>query len=182
MSKIVFQGKTEDGLDILVRYPTRVDLKPMHKFINDLSAERTFVRNQGIKISLEEEKEFLEKQLKGIGDKTKIQLLAFNNTNLVGISGIEMKDRAQKHVGNLGISVAKDFRTRGVGSKLMEIVIKEAKKNLLDLKLFVLTVFANNTVAYEMYKKFGFREFGRLPKGVIHRDKFVDEVYMYKEI
>ncbi|MCH8820996.1 GNAT family N-acetyltransferase [Patescibacteria group bacterium] len=182
MSNIVFEGKTENGLGILIRYPTESDLQAMLNFINELSAERTFVRNQGVVFTLEQEKKFLDDHIKKISDKKIMQLLAFSDSKLVGVSGVDMKDRAQSHVGYFGISVEKDFRSKGVGSKLMEIIINEAEKNLPNLKIIVLTVFANNPVAEEMYKKIGFKEYGRLPKGITHRDKFVDEIYMYKNV
>lgn len=33
-----------------------------------------------------------------------------------------------------------------------------------------------------MYKQFGFTEYGRLPRGYLHRDQFVDQILMYKNI
>lgn len=64
----------------------------------------------------------------------------------------------------------------------MEIVLEESKKDLPGLKVVVLTVFANNKVTIEMYKKYSFIEYSRLPKGLNHRNKFVDEIYMYKKL
>ena len=63
----------------------------------------------------------------------------------------------------------------------MEAVLKEAKK-LKGLKIIDLGVFGNNPVARNLYKKMGFIEYGNLPKGILHKDKLVDHIYMYKEI
>ena len=41
-----------------------------------------------------------------------MQLLVFYDNKLVGSSGVEMKDKAQKHIGNFGISIAKDSRDK----------------------------------------------------------------------
>jgi len=39
-----------------------------------------------------------------------------------------------------------------------------------------------NPTAKELYKTFGFVEYGSLPKGLLYKGKFEDEVYMYYEV
>lgn len=112
MGQVVFKGKTENNTEILVRYPNEKDVESIHKFINSLSAERTYVRTQGEVITLDQEKQYLDNQLKKIKTYHSMQLLVSNGNKLVGISGVEMKDKAQKHIGNFGISIAKDFRDK----------------------------------------------------------------------
>ena len=46
------------------------------------------------------------------------------------------------------------------------MVINEAETNLPDLEIMILDVFANNSLAKGMYKKFGFLEYGVLSKGI----------------
>ena len=95
------------------------------------------------------------------------------------MSGITLKDKSENHVGDFGITVARGFRNQGIGSLLLKCVLEEANKNLPGLKIITLRVFANNPVARKLYRKFGFKEFGLLPNGTRHREKFVDLVYMY---
>ena len=64
----------------------------------------------------------------------------------------------------------------------MELVISESVKNITKLKIIELEVFGNNPIAKKLYEKFGFIEFGRLPDGIKHRDKYVDAVLMYKKV
>ena len=59
---------------------------------------------------------------------------------------------------------------------------KEALKNIPELRIITLGVFATNDIAMNMYKKFGFVEFGRLPEGVLHRGNYIDHIYMYKRV
>jgi len=33
-----------------------------------------------------------------------------------------------------------------------------------------------------MYEKFGFKKYGCLPGGVLHKGKYVDHLYMYKKL
>lgn len=64
----------------------------------------------------------------------------------------------------------------------MKLTLKEADKNLPKLRIITLGVFSDNALAQKMYEKFGFKEYGRLPKGVLHKNKYVDHIYMYKII
>ena len=64
----------------------------------------------------------------------------------------------------------------------MEKVIDEARKNLPQLEIIMLNVFANNDLAKSMYKKFGFREYGILPQGIKLEKGYADDVLMYKVV
>lgn len=86
------------------------------------------------------------------------------------------------HIGNFGISIAKDFRGEGIGKLLMQTVLDEAVKEIPDLQMVTLGVFSNNDLAKKMYEEFNFVEFGRLPKGVKLEVGFTDHIYMYKVI
>lgn len=180
--KIVYQGKTKKGNDIIIRYPNKDDAKTMCDYINILSRERTFIRFQGEEVSLENETKYLNSQLEKIEKKKAVLFLVFCNNQLIGISGIDMKDKTESHEGSFGISIAKEFRGEGVGKKLMELVLEEARNNLPQLKIITLGVFANNPLASVIYKKFGFKEFGTLPEGILHKGKYIDHIYMYKNL
>ncbi len=93
-----------------------------------------------------------------------------------------MKGRTSSHVGLLGISVAKEFRRDGIGNLLMDLILKEGEKEMPQLKTIILGVYSTNDIAQNMYKKFGFVEYGRLPEGIFRNKKFEDEILMYKKI
>lgn len=180
--KTVYQGRTKSGRDIIIRYPTKDDLKSLWEYINTLSKEQTFIRFQGKEITLEEEEKFLNNELKKISEGKAVQLLTFTGNQLIGVADINMQEEAEKHIGSFGLTVAKDFRNEGIGTKLTEIALNEANKHLVGLQIIILGVFANNPVAINLYKKFGFVEFGNLPNGLLHQGKLVDHIYMYKTV
>jgi RimJ/RimL family protein N-acetyltransferase len=180
--KVVFEGKTRSGKHLLIRYPKKGDELLLLNYINALSQEQTFIRFQGEKITLEEEEKYLVSVLEKIEKKSAVVLLAFTEEKLIGNTGLEMKDRVEKHEGVLGISVSADYRGEGVGKLLMELVMAEAEKNIADLRIITLGVFANNDLAKGMYEKFGFVQYGTLPKGVVHKGEFIDHIFMYKKI
>lgn len=179
---VIFEGTTKDGRKYLICYPKGGDVESLAKYINTLSQEKTFIRFQGEKISLKDEEKYLKGQLEKIQKKLTVQLLTVCEENVVGVTSIDMRDKTEKHEGVFGISISKEFRNQGIGKIFMDMILKEAKKNLPDLRIITLEVFANNPRAYEMYKKFGFKEFGMLPKGIYYKGKYVDRVYMYKEV
>lgn len=180
--KIVFQGKIKTKEDILVRYPEPNDVEEMLKYINGLSKERTFIRYQGEQETLESETKYLKSRLEAIGNKKAVHLLAFSNNKLVAATDIHMMDKTEKHVGIFGISVIKDFRGKGLGKLLMELILKEAKSKISDIKIVTLGVYSTNDIAKSLYKKLGFIEYGMLPNGITRGGKFEDAVLMYKNI
>jgi len=180
--KIVYQGKSKKGTNILIRYPNKKDAGQMMEYINTLSKEKTFITFQGEQIGLDEEIKYLEDLLKKITDKKAIHLLVFSGDRLIGISSVSLGQRTQRHIGLLGITITKKFRGEGIGKLLLQTVINEAIRNLEGLEIILLGVFSNNSLAYNLYTEFGFMEEGRLPKGVKLENGYVDHIYMYKNV
>ena len=182
IGKIVFEGLSKKGKQIIIRYPAKDDPQGMCDYINVLSKEKTFVRFQGEEVSLESETKYLNSQLKRINKSQTVQLFVIHNNKIIGICAVDMKDKTESHEGVFGLSVSKEFRGEGIGSLLVKLTINESIKNLSQLKIITLGVFSNNLLAIGMYKKLGFTEYGRLPKGSLRRDQYVDHVYMYKNV
>lgn len=177
---IVYQGKIKNGQEVVIRYPTENDVEVLTNYINTLSKEETYILLQGEQLTLEYEKEYLKSLLEKMAKKKKIVLMVFIEDKLVAESSIEMRDRAENHIGRFGIAVAKDFRGLGIGKLLMQTIMDEAKKELPDLKMIILGCFSNNHNALKMYEEFGFIKYGVLPKGIKHKGQYVDNVRMYK--
>ncbi len=175
--KVVFENN-----EIIIRYPQKDDLGEMIGYINTLSLERTFIRFQGEQVTISEEKQYLDNVLSKISDKKEVMLLVFARDKLVGNSSIEMFDKTERHRGLLGISVAKEYRGKGIGKLLINKVFEEAKKELANLKIVTLSVSPINFLAQNLYKKFGFIEYGKLPNGIFRNNKYEDEILMHKEI
>ncbi len=178
---IVFKGKINNN-DILIRYPESSDAKQMMVYINSLSDERTFITYQGEHETLESETKFLNQKLKSIYEKTAVMLLAFAKERLVGISGVELGIKTNRHIGTFQISVAKEYRGKGIGKKLLKITEDESIKNLPGLEILILGVFSCNIKAKEMYVKAGYIKEGMLPRGIKLENGYDDHIYMYKNV
>lgn len=179
--KTVLTGKTRTGRKLHIRYINENDVSITNEFINKISQEKTFMIFQGEKISLEEQKKYIESNLEKIKKNEAVHLLAFINGELVASSDITLKNKVFSHIGGFGIVVAQKYRGEGVGKILAKTVIREAKKNIKGLKIITLDVFSTNLVAQKLYKSIGFQEYGRLPKGVKHKNKFIESIHMYRQ-
>ncbi len=179
---IVWEGRSRQGKTIVIRSLQQDDAEALCRYMNALSEERTFVRFQGEQLTLEEETAYLSGQLQRMEQNQTIQLVALCEGTVVGAADVNRKDLVEKHVGVLGMSVAQSYRGEGIGALLLETVLKEAAAQLPHLRIIVLEVFSDNTLAIAMYQQFGFVEYGRLPEGVLHHQAYVDTVYMYRKI
>lgn len=178
---IILQKEIENTGTLVLRVPMIEDLENMTEYINTLSQEKTFITFQGEEISLESEKAFLEAEIKNIKEKKNVMLLAYLNEVLVGIGAVRGSAAVTSHIGILGISIQKEYRDKGIGKILFSAILEETEKNL-PIRIITLEVFANNPTAQELYESFGFIEYGRLPGGIHHKEKYVDNVLMYKKI
>jgi GNAT superfamily N-acetyltransferase len=73
-------------------------------------------------------------------------------------------DASRHGFGELGMTVARPWRGRGVGSALMEAAIDWAREH--GLHKLSLAVFAHNTAGLALYRKYGFVEEGRRVKQI----------------
>lgn len=115
--------------------------------------------------------------------ENEIELVAVVDNAVVGTAGIEAIGKKYKvrHRAEFGISVAKEFWGLGIGHALMTACIECARSaGYIQLEL---NVVAENIRALSMYKKAGFVEYGRNPKGFCSRTAgFQEVIYMRLEL
>lgn len=179
LGTIVYEGKTKKGTPIMIRYPTEADIEKAMDFINTISKEQTFITFQGQQLTLEDEKKYLLPFYKQIENDEAIKLFAFQGGEIVGVSDVVPQERTSNHVGTFGLIIKKEYRGEGIGKLLMQLVLQETKK-LNKIMIIHLGVFGENKLAFELYKKMGFKIYGNLPQGVRHKDNYDDHIFMYK--
>jgi len=169
---------TKSGKTLTVRLPEQADLDQVLTYINDLIAEDTYIIMSGEPVTELEENSYLTTLLKEISQKQAVAFYVFDGDKLVANGQIKKRVRRLSHIGDFGITVAKEYRQYGVGSQLMAILLEEAKA--IGVKIVTLEVFSNNERACHVYQKMGFTEFGVLPKSVVHRGETINLIQMYK--
>lgn len=127
-----------------------------------------------------QESQFLKEKSES---KDEIEIVALVDNVVVGTAGIEAVGKKYKigHRAEFGISVAKEFWGLGIGQALTTACIECAKvAGYVQLEL---NVVAGNVRALSMYKKAGFIEYGRNPKGFNSRlVGFQEVIYMRLEL
>ena len=111
------------------------------------------------------------------------EILAIVNGAVAGTAGINPVGSRYKirHRAEFGISVDKAYWGLGIGRALLEACIACAKD--AGYEQMELEVVAENRRAIELYKKAGFVEFGRNPKGFKSRlSGYQEVVYMMLEL
>lgn len=180
--EIISTVKLKNNQEVVLRYPKWEDLEEMTSYINELSKEDTFIVFSGEINSLEEEARYVASVLHDMEFGNKVKVCAFAEDSLVGIcdvSRITSGKTRELHIGLLGLTVKKDFRSLGLGEHLMRTAIEEAKKRISGLRLIILRVYEPNAPARALYEKIGFAEYGRLPGGLKYKEKFYDMIEMY---
>lgn len=152
--------------------------KKFQDFINSfIKEDAQIMLNE--KMSLKEEKQWLAGQLKKIKNQKTVFLVAENNDKVAGSTGIDLGMGRQNHVGNLGITIRKDYRGIGLGNYLTEEIIKLAKKELKPRpKIIRLSVFPANKPAINLYRKFGFKKVAAIPRQLQYKGKLFSEIVM----
>lgn len=108
-----------------------------------------------------------------------LQLLAFDGDRLLGSAGLHAAGPQvrRRHAMALGIGVHPDAHGRGVGSVLMDALLRQADDWLGVLRI-ELTVFADNARAIRLYERFGFEHEGRLRAFALRDGRYVDALTM----
>lgn len=84
---------------------------------------------------------------------------AMDGARLVGWADISPVDIPEcAHRGVLGMGVIASHRGQGIGGRLLEACLARAPDN--GIEKVELTVYANNRPAIDLYRKFGFADFG----------------------
>lgn len=154
----------KDGRECLLRNGTESDGEAVYELFNLTHAQSDFLLTYPDEnsFSAEGEAEFLKNKT---ASPDEIELVAEADGRYVGLAGIGkigIKDKV-KHRAEFGISVDKDYWGLGIGNALTEACIECARR--AGYAQIELDVVAENERAIALYKKYGFVEYGRNPKG-----------------
>ena len=131
-------------------------------------------------MTAEQESRFLQEKA---DSDNGIEILAEVEGAVAGLAGFDAVGSREKlrHRADFGISVDRQYWNLGIGTALMNACIECARKaGYVQIEL---SVVAENEPASAMYKKAGFVEFGRNPRGFKSRFTGYQElVYMRMEL
>jgi L-amino acid N-acyltransferase YncA len=173
----IFTAK--DGRKVVLRAIRWEDLDDCIDFINSLVEEGAEILRD-TNVTREEEADWLGSRLARIEKGQLIGVVAEVDGKMIANSEVEKRGSFMSHLGYLGIAIRKGCRGIGIGTKLIQTLINESKK--MGLEILVLDVFDVNKPAKALYNKMGFKEMGRIPKGIHKNGKYMDLVRMTREL
>jgi RimJ/RimL family protein N-acetyltransferase len=155
------------------------DVDSCLSMVNSLVKERAMVSIQK-KLTRKQEEERIKKTLKEIEGKKCLTFVIDIDGKVAGISSIsKLIEGARRHVGDMGIFLRKDVRGKGLGEKLFRKSMREGIKKF-KFKILHLTIFKDNKIAMNLYKKLGFVKIGTIKKGLRYFNGYQDLIIMVK--
>jgi RimJ/RimL family protein N-acetyltransferase len=174
--KVLRRFSAKNGRQVILRTLRWEDLDDCIELINSLVAEGANIAKND-KVTREGEIEWLAGALSRMERGEKIYVVAEVDGKVIGNSEIGRRlSGYDRHVGSIGIAIKKGFRDVGLGTEMMNALIKQGRE--MGLKVLTLTAFANNKRAIHVYEKLGFQETGQIPKKFFKRGKYIDELIM----
>ena len=172
----------KNGKEALLRNGSGADGTEVCEVFNATHAETDYLLTYPDENSFtsEEESEYLEKKTESPNE---IEIVAFVDGKVAGTAGIEQVGSKDKlsHRAEFGIGILKEYWGLGLGEALTKACIQCAKE--AGYAQLELNVVAENTAAISLYKKLGFVEFGRNPRGFKSRISGYQElIYMLLEL
>jgi RimJ/RimL family protein N-acetyltransferase len=156
-----------DGRKATLDWLKKEDIPEVVEVLNDVIKESRYLFMNNQITDMERELQWFE-----VGTKEgMLYLTARVDDKLAGGASIHPQTDKHTHVASYGIFIAKNYRNLGLGTVLTKEFVEIAKKQ--ELEILQLSVYANNERAFHVYKKCGFKEAGRLTKGI----KFLDGTY-----
>lgn len=165
----------KNGKECCLRNGTERDGQAVLENFNLVHAQTDFLLSYPDENSFDAEMEsrFLKEKSES---ENEIEIIAVVDGAVVGTAGIEAVGAKYKvqHRAELGISIAEEFWGLGIGRELTDACIECARE--AGYTQLELSVVAENMRAVTLYKKVGFIEYGRNPKGFNSRTSGFQEI------
>ena len=154
----------KDGRTAILRHGVEADGAAVFEQFNQTHGETDYLLSYPDENSFtaEQEGKFLKRKAESANE---VEIIALVDGRVAGTAGVDAIGAKYKlrHRAEFGISVLKEYWGLGIGRALMDACIECARQ--AGYAQLELTVVAENARAVEMYRRAGFVEFGRNPRG-----------------
>ena len=152
------------GVELLVRNAVASDARALRETMQRTHVETDYLLSYPDEQSVDDEQEARSlEEAERSGNE--VELIAVIDGRIVGSAGVSAVRSRRKvaHRARFGISVLKEYWGMGIGRVLMEASIDCARQ--AGYTQFELEVVADNERAVSLYRRAGFDEYGRNPRG-----------------
>ncbi len=165
-----------------IREATEDDAEKLLAYLTDLAAEPDIslpLTPGCVTLSLDQELEYLRNHLE---PENSTYLVAEAGGEIIGAfncsgENFPMTRKMTDHCAELGVSVRKEWRGKGVGTALMQAGLAWAR-SVPVLKRLQLQVFAGNKPAIHIYQKLGFEIEGCRRNAFRRNGRYIDSILM----
>lgn len=166
-------------MQIVIRRAASQDGAAMLEYLRQIGGETENLTfgEAGLPITAEEEAASLQ-QMEDSRDE--VELIATCGGRIIGDASLSRLPRRMQHRGDFGIAVLREYWNQGVGSLLMQAVLRFARENAFEL--IELQVRSDNAAAIHLYEKFGFQRFGTHPSFFKIEGAEIPFDYMYLKL
>ena len=154
----------KSGVELLVRNAVASDARAVRDIMQRTHAETDYLLSYPDEQSVDDEQEARSLAETERSDN-EVELVAVVDGRIVGSAGVTAVGGRRKlaHRARFGISVLKDYWGMGIGRVVMEASIDCAHR--AGYTQLELDVVAGNERAVSLYRRAGFEEYGRNPRG-----------------
>lgn len=170
-----FSIKTGD--QVTIKSPKESDARAVYEYFNKIGGETDYLTfGEG---EYDSSIRDLKKLFRELDQKPNSFIrIAVVETRVIAVLNFTGGNRTRtRHGGNLNITVSKKFWECGIGSKMLHELLDWARKTDVIRKIN-LKVRTDNTRAIRFYKKFGFKEEGRISRDSYSGGQFYDNLCM----
>ena len=121
----------------------------------------------------------LQSWLANIACSNSFEVVGVYAGKTIGFGGLYVMGDSLSHSGWILLGVREAFQRRGVGAKLLQMMMAAAGM-IIGLRRVQLTVFGDNDPAIKLYRRFGFEVEGRHRDFVRRGEGFIDALTMAK--
>jgi RimJ/RimL family protein N-acetyltransferase len=147
--------------EIIIRKVQEGDAEALAAYTAALVAEGTGTITLRVAPTVEQEREFIARNLSA---ERAFVLVAVEGERIVGMLDLQAGDREyNRHAGRFGMSIARDWRGKGIGRRILEAAIAETK-TWPGFCRIELEVFPHNHAAIRLYERMGFEVEARKAK------------------
>jgi L-amino acid N-acyltransferase YncA len=139
----------KDGVRVLLRPMLRDDKKPLMDFYSAVSEEDMKFFRHYVKDS-----DVIEDWCDHLDYGNVLPVLALVKDRVVGSASLHFFDGPKRHIAEVRMFLAKDFRQRGLGMKMVRSLIDFARKE--DMRILVAEIIADQTKVVRAFEHLGF--------------------------
>lgn len=169
-------------VDVIIRPTQPNDAAQLLQVMKEIGSQTDFLIMDEKGLSLT--KEQLARQLAAfLESPNNLSLVALAGEKIIGAASVMAEENPRiAHIGEVGISILKEFWGMGLGAAMMEEIIWWAEDSGIIRRL-ELTVQTRNQRAYHLYRKYGFVVEGKLQRSFLTpQNEFVSAYLMARLI